>query len=239
MLPIGLSPVFFAALAATLMTRMGKYRTLNSIGVTFLLTGMLAMSTLTENSRPWQTVGYQFIPAIGIGILFPTRSMMIQSGQSRDEDVPISAAVSSMMINLGQCLGQALGTTIWQNTWNHLVNQSITSDSLQKSDSILANDLERNIFKIRTLEHMVREIYRHIGAVSVARIWLVMSGFSVIGLVASFFVLDLPFKRDTRTKLAYGRDSNNEDVPLLPTATLSRTRSTSPTARDLPPRGNA
>jgi hypothetical protein len=231
MLPIGLSPVLFATLATILMSRMGKYRILNSIGVTFIMVGMLVLSTLTEDSKPWQNIGYQFIPAIGIGILFPTRSMMIQSGQTRDEDVPMAAAVCSMLVNVGQCLGQAVGTAIWQNHWDRMVDQELTSIGLPKADIILANDLERNIFKIKSLEDLVRRVYRHIGAVSVGRVWLVMSAFCLIGLIASFFVLDLSFGRDTKTKLAYGEDSDDGNIPLLPTATPSRTGSPSSNAR--------
>lgn len=222
MLPIALSPVFFATLATVLMSRMGTYRILNSIGVTFLMVGMLVLSTLTENSGPGQTLGYQFIAAIGVGILFPTRSMMIQSGQARDEDVPMSAAVSSMLVNAGQCFGQAFGTAIWQNHWDYMVHQELTSKGFPKAEIIVANELERYILKLKALGDLVHRIYRHIGAVSVGRVWLFMAVFCLIGLVASFFVRDLPFDHDTKTKLAYGEDSDEGNIPLLPTAAPSR-----------------
>lgn len=211
MLPTGLVPVLFAVLTTVLMTRLGKYKVLNTLGVALLTGGMLAMWRLSEKSRPGQTIGYQLIPAIGVGILFPTRTMMIQAAQKRDDDVPIASSVVAMLLNVGQCFGQALGSAIWQNSWNGLLSQAIASESILQSFSIPAADVEHSFDKIRTLPPLLRDQYRHIAATSISRIWIFMFGFGVTIFIVSFFAKDLSFDRDTKTTFDDGEDLNEDD----------------------------
>lgn len=218
MLPTGLVPVLFAVLTTVLMTRMGKYKVLNTLGIALLTGGLLCMWSLTENSRAAQTIGYQFIPAIGVGILFPTRTMMIQAAQKRDDDVPIASSVVAMLLNVGQCFGQALGSAIWQNSWNGLLKQAIARGSIPQSSSIPATDVEHSFHEIKSLPPLLRDQYQRIAASSISRIWIFMFGFGVIIFIVSFFAKDLPFNRDTKTTFDYGDDLEHNDSTqsLLP-----------------------
>jgi hypothetical protein len=215
MLPTAIVPFLFAMATAYVLTRIKRVKLLSLLGLASLTGGMIAMYTLNENSGLAKAFGFQIIYALGLGILFPTRTMMIQAAQANDDDVPMASSVASILLNIGQCFGQAIGSAIFENWWNRLVDAAASNGSLPPHDVIPGNVVEQSFERIRTLPAAIRDQYRHIGASSVSMIWLVLACFCAATFLLCVFVKDVSFDRDTETKLSFDDEETRDEKPLL------------------------
>jgi hypothetical protein len=217
------------------MIRVKKFKDLNLIGMILLTSGMVAMSSLTEDSNTGGKLGYQFIYSIGLGILFPTRTMMIQVAQKKDSDVPMAASVAGMALNLGQCFGQALGSAVYQNEWDKLVNHAVRTGSISNTNIVSGHMVEQSFEAINMFPRTPRDQYRHIGAVAVGRVWLLMCGLCAFMLFASFFVRDMDFNRDTETALEFGGEDEIDEEKVVHSRNMSTSSKEVTELRHSPP----
>jgi hypothetical protein len=218
MLPSATIPLSCAAFSGFLLTKLKRFKYMLIFGLVSLTGGMIAMQTLTENSSVADQILFQFIYSIGVGVLFPSRLMAIQAAQKNDDDVPTATVLIAFGLNLGQCFGLALGALIYQNVWDILVDQDVSSGSIPKNAIIKGNMVEQSIDKITAFPRILRETYRHIGAASIARIWVILAIVSGFSLMLSFHMKDLNFDRDTETKLSLGESENGQIITASSTA---------------------
>jgi hypothetical protein len=209
MLPSSTIPLTCAALGGWFLSKIKRFKWLNVFGLVFFVAGLIGIKFLTENSSKLEIVLLQFIYSVGAGVLFPGRIMAVQAAQKDDDDVPMATALISFGLSLGQCFGVAFGGTVYQNVWNLLVKRDVANGSIPKQYILIADVAEKAAHIIEKFPKKLRDTYRHIMAVSISRIWLVMIFVAATALLASFFSRDLSLDRDTKTK--FGLEGFEDD----------------------------
>ena len=126
-----------------------------------------------------------------LGMIFPARFLATQAAQKLS-DIPSAAATLSFVFNLGQCFAIPLGAIIYQSTWDKLLRQDEQSGVIPTQFIIPSHDAEESGELIRDWPAVVAETYRHIMAVSISKIWIVMTVLSGVIIVIAITMREVP-----------------------------------------------
>jgi hypothetical protein len=214
-LPTAIIPLGSAGVASLLITKVGSFKWFNVIGLSVLAIGLGVLCTLKGTSPLRDQVGFQIIYSIGLGILFPGRSMAAVVSQERESDRPQSQAVVSICFNLGQTFGLAVGSAVLQNAWNTLVTKGVADGSIPAENAIPGSEVEKSFEVIKLLPETLRDRYREIAASSTRSVWLVMLGLTGMTLVLALFMKNLRFgiglpRSDKIDQSSSGSDEDEE-----------------------------
>lgn len=179
-----------AAIVGFVMGAMRRFKWLNSGAWVLLAAAMALMSRWTPTTaRPFQVL-CQLLYGVGGGILFPGRLYAVQASQP-PQDVAIATTMVSFMTSLGETFGVCVGAAVLQNQWVSAVRSHVSAGAIPTDKILTSDDIARSAEKIAELPDSLQIIYRQIMSESIRAIWLVMLGFSLLGLVSSLFARNL------------------------------------------------
>jgi len=186
-----------AALTGLLMTRLARFKHLNALAFLFFIGGLSGLATLRVHPSRAQQIGYQLLFSVGGGMLFPGRLMAVQASQ-REEDVRMATALVSFGTSLGQAFGVAMGSTTFQNVWDILVKRDVRNGKIPKNLMLEGDQAARSAEIIAKFPEAVREVYRNIVAVSIARVWIVCAVLAGVGFVAALISRNLSLDKGSK-----------------------------------------
>src|SRR5262249_55922441 len=121
-LPIVITASCFAAIAALVVSRLGRFKYIVSLGWLVATIGTGLVSTLSAHSIGAQQIGYQILEGIGMGILFTTLQLACQASQSQ-EDVGTAVAIFTFIRSFGGTFGVAIGGVIFENEFTQIMSR--------------------------------------------------------------------------------------------------------------------
>lgn len=194
--------------AAIIIKRTLRFRTVICVGWAFLALGMGVNVTMSPDSSPGILYGPRILAAIGAGILFPTPLLAVQVKQSGD-DIGIATTVQVYFRSLGTAFGVAIGGVIFQNQWtSHLSSSDIASQyQLGSNEAEIAYEI------IPRFPKDVQILYQWIYADSLRVVWWVMMAVSLLGLVVSLMARNESLDRglDGKQNFVHKREGTDGD----------------------------
>lgn len=163
------------------VAKFGKYRPQNFLGWAWSLIGFGVLSTLTVASPKSQRIGFQIIIGIGLGILYAAPQFAVLAPLPISESAH-ALALFSFVRNFAQTFGVTIGSTILQNE----LQKKLPSAFLSQVSSQGAEVAYAIIPIVPTLPEPLKSQVRDAFAGSVAVIWRVMIGMSVVGFLFVF-----------------------------------------------------
>jgi hypothetical protein len=201
-----------AAATGILMTRLARFKYLNALAFLFVLGGLLGLTTLRAHPSPGQQIGYQFLFAIGGGMLSPGRLMAVQASQR--EDVRMATALVSFGTSLGQAFGVALGSTTFQNVWDILVQRDVRSGKIPKNLILEGDEATRSAEIIAKFPEAIREIYLNIAALNIAWVWIVCAVLAAVGFLPAIISRNLSLDKGSEIEYEKVRSDTSRTASL-------------------------
>ncbi|EPE33260.1 MFS general substrate transporter [Glarea lozoyensis ATCC 20868] len=189
---------FMAVAGGLLITKLQKFKAVNTAAWFFTTLGFALMTQLKIDSNKGVQYGFQIVYAFGAGVLFPGRTCAVQACQT-DDDVPMATALVSFVLSLGQSFGVGIGGVVFQNQWNKHTQKSILAGSIPPQYVLSYRQAEQAFELIKPFPPSVQVVYRIIMADVIDAIFIVIAAFAGLALLTSLVSRDLSLDRDTRS----------------------------------------
>ncbi|KAJ6506277.1 iron permease [Mycena vitilis] len=185
-LPGSLIGAPFAFLAGSIVTMSRKYRPVNWAGWVITIVAFGLFSTIREDSVVGEWVGYQVLGAAGLGILFsaPIFPILAPLPETRAAS---ALALFSFARAFFQTWGITISSTILQNQLQTKLPSAFTAQFRPGVEIAYAA-----IPAIKKLDAPLRREVEKAFAESMAVIWQTMLGISVLGLLLSMLMKEVP-----------------------------------------------
>ncbi|CAG8949011.1 hypothetical protein HYFRA_00002139 [Hymenoscyphus fraxineus] len=187
-----------AAAGGIFISKLQKFRTVNSVSWMIVTIGFSLMTQLKIDSSKAMQFGFQIIWGFGSGILFPGRQVAVQAVQT-DEDVPMATAMTSFITSLGQSFGVGIGGVVFQNQWSKHVQSAVSAGTIPPEYKLSYHQAEQAAALIQSFPSKVQIVYRVIMADVIDTLFIVLAGFSAVAFLASLASKNLSLDRETKS----------------------------------------
>ncbi|PWY67924.1 MFS general substrate transporter [Aspergillus heteromorphus CBS 117.55] len=177
------APAGFVSSMVIKRTQRFKYIIVTGWGL--LAAGLGTNVTMHPNSSPAMLYAPRVLASLGGGLLFPTPLFAVQARQ-KDQNIGIATSVQVFMRSLGAAFGVGLGGAIFQNQWTREIHRSVSAGNIPHDLVIQSNVAEMAYTMIKAFPRSVQDEYRWVYARSLATVWWVMMGLSLVGFAISF-----------------------------------------------------
>ena len=222
-LPQSLTVVPCAAVVGIVAAKTAHYRWALWVGwtLTTLGTGLLCLFTPSTSVPAW--VFIMLVSGIGIGLLFPSMNLAIQSS-SDPKDIAIAATLFTFFRCFGQSIGVAIGGVIFQN---RMVTNLQGYPQLADQAGTLSSDVVALIDTIQSLPDSDpnKITLKNAFTDSIKIIWMVICGLSGLGLLASLFVKHYGLNQQLQTEQGFSEQKAKPDEELSGSKAKSREKS--------------
>ncbi|KAH7387011.1 major facilitator superfamily domain-containing protein [Phaeosphaeria sp. MPI-PUGE-AT-0046c] len=199
-----------AVVGGFIISKLQKFRTVNSVSWLLVTVGFSLMTRLSIASPSRNMFGFQVIYAIGAGVLFPGRMCAVQASE-KDEDVPMATAMVSFMGSLGSAFGVAIGGVVFQNEWARHVHKHVSTGKIL-SEYIISSDQAEHVGTLMDeFPSAVQTIYRVIMADTIDTLFTVLAAFSAAAFVVSLGSRNLSLSRETKSSQQFEEKVKAQD----------------------------
>ncbi len=204
MLPYSLGSSLLAVLSGFIVAKTGRYKVymISSYGIMCLGFGL--MTQLNATSPAWHREVFTLVAALGIGGLFQTPLIALQSAMPIAD---MAAATSAMVLirTIGGTAGITIGGAVYESTLRKNLPSGFTGGAGSRNDVsglVKIGDL--------ALRHEVLDVY----ARGLNTIWIVMTPLIGLAFLANFFMKEYTLKRKVQrvdhTKREDGKEVETE-----------------------------
>ena len=179
LVPMTLGIVGASTVAGLTMTRTGRYKFLPIVGTSFLIAGMLLLSTLTVATPYPLIAAYIVCVGLGLGCIFPVVTTAVQNAVPRDV-LGVATAAGIMFRQIGGSLGVALFGAIFAARLAPQLGTLAGDGPIEIGPQFLAA-LPPAALKTVTLAVVD----------SLHPIYLIAAGLAVVGLLVSFLLVEI------------------------------------------------
>ncbi|KAG8867995.1 hypothetical protein FRB97_002819 [Tulasnella sp. 331] len=221
LIPYSLMSSFFAIISGQVIARTGSWRPTLWFGWGVMVLGFGLMIMLDGSSSRVKEVFVQLVAAIGVGCLFVTPMLAIQSAMPL-KDMAVATATLGLMRQIGSTVGISAGSAIYLSILRKKLNHLQGYAGANVPNSELINDLAAlKSITPESLKAQVIDAY----CTSVSAIWIVTTPLVFIGfLIAELSILCEPvlvvrpysLKRPTaRVAGKHGKPEGQADAAVL------------------------
>ncbi|PYH41502.1 MFS general substrate transporter [Aspergillus saccharolyticus JOP 1030-1] len=207
-LPQTVTIVPCAILVGVIVGITGRYRWAVWAGWLLTCFGMGFLILLESNTTVAQWIFLEAVSGLGIGLLFPSIALAIQSSVPQRE-VSVAATLVLFFRSMGQAIGVAVGGAILDNQ----LQRQISAASLLEDTSSSQSGLSLNaVTLVELLKHIPSDSSE---AVEIRRalvdsfqvIWMVMCGFAGLNLILSIGVKEFDMNQNHETEQGFVHDT--------------------------------
>jgi EmrB/QacA subfamily drug resistance transporter len=202
--PLMVGFVLGSLVGGQLTTRTGRYKTQSLIGMTIAVIGMFLLSRLSATSTFSQSLIAMFVTGAGVGAVFPTLSVVVQSAFPY-RMLGTANAARQFFNNLGAVMGVPVMATIVIETLKNELPRHLPAGSAQLAmaatsgaQGLIAGQnqgLTEAFGKLPpTLAHQVLTAVRVSLSIGVERAFLLGTALMALGLLTTFFLPEIPLR---------------------------------------------
>ncbi|KAJ5672554.1 major facilitator superfamily transporter [Penicillium longicatenatum] len=122
-LPLLISYTLSLTLTGVAISVVGKYAPFMHIGSAIAAVGMALLSTMTVHSSLGQSIGFQILCGVGVGLALDGPQLAAQTVFNQT-DVPVALTVVTTLMNLGGAVFVSVGSSIFNNRAATLLKSS-------------------------------------------------------------------------------------------------------------------
>jgi len=203
--PLMVGFVLGSLVGGQLTTRTGRYKAQTVIGMAVAVVGMFLLSRLSATSPFSQALVAMTVTGVGVGAVFPTLSVVVQSAFPY-RMLGTANAARQFFNNLGAVMGVPLMATIVIETLKNELPRHLPAGSgprLAKAATSGAQGLIAGQSQGLTeafgklppaVAHQVLTAVRVSLATGIERAFLVGTALAALGLIATFFLPEIPLR---------------------------------------------
>ena len=203
--PLVLGFVLGSLVGGQLTTRTGRYKLQTVIGMAIGCTGMFLLSRLSASSTVAESVPGMVLAGAGVGAVFPTLSVVVQSAFPY-RMLGTANAARQFFNNLGAVMGVPVMATIVIETLKNELPKHLTTGSGSRLASAAANGAQGLIAGQSqglasafsnlppAVAHQVLTAVRVSLATGVHRAFLLATGLALLGFITTFFLPEIPLR---------------------------------------------
>lgn len=188
-----------------------KYRPIIIMGWVFSVAGFGTLSLLEANTTTSRWVGYQILPAIGLGMLFSTTVFAVLA------PLPVERTASAIaFLSFCRAFAQTWGITIASTTLQNALKRNLPEAFV----AMFPDGVEiayAAIPIVKGLEEPLRGQVREAFAQSMQEVWRVMIGIAGAGLISTVLLQEVPMRKTVNVKYALAEKMSVEDGEVVVT----------------------
>jgi hypothetical protein len=220
MLPCSILLFSSAAVIGVFSSRTKRYRIFIIMGALMMTFGFASLIHLSEKSGRLEQIFLQIIASIGAGFIFAPRILATQAAQQL-KDIPAAAATMTFFFNLGQCFALPVGAVTYESMWDKLVNKNVKAGIIPPKLIISSHEAEESGEIISKFPKEIAELYQHIMAFSISRIWIVITVLCAVIVMLALIMKEVPLSGggaeiEKRTKRRARKEDANDAEKLIP-----------------------
>lgn len=181
LVPMTFGILFASTTAGRYMGRTGRYRLLPLLGTSFIVIGMMLLSTITPNTPNTLFAIYLAIFGAGMGSIFPVVTTAVQNAVSR-EVMGTATAAGLMFRQVGGSLAVALFGTIF----------AARMGAVMGADMEIAGEIGPQMLK-NLPEDMKAQVGQAV-AQAIHPIFWIAAGLGVVGFIMALLLEEIPLK---------------------------------------------
>ncbi|KAF2662752.1 hypothetical protein K491DRAFT_616380 [Lophiostoma macrostomum CBS 122681] len=186
LLPTALSLSFFSAFTGIFIRKTGQYLPCIYFGFIFMTAGFGTFVDLKVNSSWAKIIIYQIIAGIGVGPLFQSPLIALQSLVPK-RDIATATATFGFVRNLGSAISIVVGSVIFQNEMISKKGMLQAALGPQIAASF-GGSAGANVGVINTLPDNQKVVARQAFSESLDTMWIVYVCFAAAGLLVSLLI---------------------------------------------------
>ncbi|WP_434975600.1 MDR family MFS transporter [Streptomyces mesophilus] len=184
LLPMLLSMMVVSLVVGRITTNTGKYRIFPIIGGALMIVGMFLLSTMDVGTSQLTSGIYMAVLGAGMGFLMQI-TMLVAQNSVELKDMGVASSSATLFRTLGSSFGVAIMGALFNNRVLHEMT-SRGAEGLQNA--------QLTPEQLKGLPTQAREAYEFAVSSGTHVAFLLGAGITVIALIASFFVKEIPLK---------------------------------------------
>ncbi len=222
--PMMLGLIVFSTLAGQAMTRIRYYRFIGTLGALLMIGGMLLLSTVTVHTNQLEVTRDIVIVGAGLGLTFPLTLVAVQSAIPF-EMLGVATSQIQFWRNLGGTVGTAVLGSILAKRLPDAIATQVAALHLPSTFQFKTGGSPQALFDANQLAAtraglpaQAQVLFDHvIAATRVALadtlhdLFLYASAIMVVALVATFFMREVPIRRQSQPAFAEIPADDDED----------------------------
>lgn len=196
-LPITLIATPGAVMAATVVSRLGKYKALHVAGFAIMTTGVGSIAVLNKTTSMGVWVGLQVVGAMGSGFLISTLLPAFQASTA-EEDQAAATSSWAFVRQFGYIWGVAVAGSAFNSYVRHyaaLIDDAAVREQLMSGDAYAS---ATRAFAMRFAEP-VRGQIQDVFAQALRKVFLISVAFGGLALLLALFEKDIPLRKTLET----------------------------------------
>jgi EmrB/QacA subfamily drug resistance transporter len=177
----------------------GKYKRWPIIGMVFMTTGILLMSTLAEKTPYWHVAIFGVM--IGMGLGFSMQTVVIALQNAVDfKDMGVATAANTFFRSVGGTIGVAIFGTIYGNRLAHYIPVGIKHLAATNPAALAGTSMQKiaalqnNTDVIKSFSVPLQNTIYHAFVQSFHVVFLAAAPITLLGLLVAFFLRETPLK---------------------------------------------
>lgn len=214
--PISAAVIPFAAVAGTLLSKVGKYRPIHIFGWSAMLVATGLFSTLNRNSSTAAWACFEIIGAAGLGALSVSLIPALQAPLEERY-----AATSTGMYTFFRGFGAIWGVTIPSVIFNNVVKQQVMADpsAFATNPTLAARLADGSAYELATkafldsLEPSDSQLRDHVIGIfehAIHIVFYALLAFAGLGLLLVFLEKEVPMRTENATEFGLEEDGSNQ-----------------------------
>ncbi|KAF5005989.1 hypothetical protein FDECE_7615 [Fusarium decemcellulare] len=196
-LPLAVVTLGFCFIASIIMEKTRRYRLQNLMGWILTTVFLGLWSRVGKDTSQAASYTFQSFLGMGVGTVFTTTTVQLQASVELVDDMGLAAGLLVFFRLFGALLGQTVGAAIFSSVFQ---DSLAGFGPLPKSLRVLEDSSEAIGF-IHALASLdlppeVMDKLIDVYQSPFQTIWIVMAGFSCVGVVASLFTKDFSLERE-------------------------------------------
>lgn len=186
MTPLSLSMVLGAMLAGPIVGAFKRYQLVTLVGAVFMVVGMVLVALMTPTTSVAQAIAFTILLGVGTGVFFTTPTLAAQNALPASQ-LGVGTAATRYLGQVGATLGIAIVGTVVASAASASLLQQLPST--QAGKVALAGALQHGFIAVLV--------------------------FSIIALITTFFLKDLPFAAPVKNEGAEEVREKLEEAELI------------------------
>ncbi|MFD6431664.1 MDR family MFS transporter [Streptomyces venezuelae] len=189
LLPMLLSMMAVSMVAGRVTTSTGKYRLFPIAGTILMVTGFYLLAQMDTGTSRLTSGLYMAVLGAGMGFLMQITMLVAQNSvEMKDMGVASSSAT------LFRTLGSSFGVAIMGALFNNRVHDVMAERAGKLGGEVTETSAQLDAEHLRMLPEAIRDAYQHAVSAGTHSAFLLGAAISVVALIASFFVKEVPLR---------------------------------------------
>ena len=199
LIPFMLGIVSMSITSGKLISKHGHYKRFPIMGLAIMTVGILALSTLKENTPFWQLSIYAI--AIGAGLGLSMQTIVIALQNSVDfKDMGVATSANTFSRSIGSTIGVAMFGTIYANRLAHYLPQGVAKLAASNPAALAGATpakfaaLQNNTSVLKTFTPELHATVLHSFVQSFHVVFLAAAPVTAIGFILALFLRETPLR---------------------------------------------